>query len=287
MTHPRRPMNINRVILLVGVPLLCVTTALFTVVMRSVMGIGAGYIQGMLVDNNNGQPLQGVAVAVSNRGWGVVNGQLVWDKDYVYQDITDGNGRFRVVFRVGSTAHVIVRQEGYQSYDAWHDRNSTITIRLQRTISDYRPLPHGILEIGMRDSQPYGWIFMEQRTTTNRREADIFPELTGPRIEPGRAFRLQVLGGIMFVTSEALSAGGDPLVYANVAPEQGYVTEVWFDLYQEGGIYFVRTRDGAYAKFVSLSMTTGSEADIRQGNWSVHFEYVHNPDGSRNLAFQR
>jgi hypothetical protein len=92
---------------------------------------GSSYIAGTVVDARTGAPLAGVAVAVSNRGWGVVNGQLVWDKDYVYPTVSDQQGRFRIAFDVGSSAHVKATKAGYQPHDSWYESNRVITITLQ------------------------------------------------------------------------------------------------------------------------------------------------------------
>jgi hypothetical protein len=92
---------------------------------------GTSYIEGVVVDSSTGAPLQGAAVVVSNRGWGFINGQLVWDKDYVYPTVSDQNGKFRIVFDVGSSAHIKAAKAGYLPQDNWYDRNRAITITLK------------------------------------------------------------------------------------------------------------------------------------------------------------
>src|SRR3954452_25246886 len=67
---------------------------------------GPRYIEGTVIDGRTRAPGAGAAVMVSNRGWGWINGQLVWDKDYVYPTVSDPNGKFRIGFDVGSSAHV-------------------------------------------------------------------------------------------------------------------------------------------------------------------------------------
>ena len=57
-------------------------------------------------------------------------------------------------------------------------------------------------------------------------------------------------GGLGYVTAESLGVMSDYLVYADTAPEDGYVNELLLDFKTRGGVVFVRTRDGAhYAKF--------------------------------------
>ncbi len=265
-------------------------------VLGIVLGIGVfvaragqrgSYIEGMVVDSSTGAPLPGVSVAVSNRGWGFIDGRLVWDKDFVYETATDVAGRFRIVYQVGSSAHVLASKAGYEPYDDWHNSNSTITIRLKKLTGSYRPLPHGILELGMRDYKPYGWVFSERQITFDREEADLFPDADGTGNGPASTFSLYAPGGIIFVPEAALGAG-DSLVFADTAPSGGYVPSITFDPQQKGGIYFVKTRNGRqYTKFVATSTTSGSEADIRRGTWGLRLEYVYNPDGTPTLIFQR
>jgi hypothetical protein len=100
---------------------------------------GTSYIDGRVVDSRTGTPLQGAAVVVSNRGWGFLNGQLVWDKDYVYPTVSDQNGQFHIVFDVGSSAHVKTAKAGYLPQDSWYERNSTITIPLQAISPTTKP----------------------------------------------------------------------------------------------------------------------------------------------------
>jgi hypothetical protein len=127
-----------KVTLVIGVLMtLCIGGA---VVLLVTQGFGGtSYIEGTVVDSSTGAPLQGAAVAVSNRGWGFINGQLVWDKDYVYPTVSDQNGRFRIVFDVGSSAHVKATKAGYLAQDNWYERNTTITITMKASTPPVRP----------------------------------------------------------------------------------------------------------------------------------------------------
>lgn len=278
-------MKRNRVLVFFGLPAICLIAALCMLLVRSTMA--SSYIEGTVIDNSTQAPISGVTVAVSNRGWGFADGGLVWDKDYVYQTTTDHLGRFRIAYRVGSSAHVIATQPGYQPHDDWHDRNSTITIRLKQRNASYVPLPHGVLELGVRNAKPYGWIFADQRITFDLQEADLFPQFIGPLDGAEIEFTLHAPGGITFLANEQGGLGTDLLPFADEAPSIGYTPTLLFDD-QQGGVYFVKTRDGQrFAKFATSFTTVSSEQAARQGTWGVRFEYVYNPDGSRNLTFQR
>lgn len=268
------------VVVLVGLALLCVVVMIGVVAARTAMA--SHYIEGTVVDSS-GAPLPGVTVAVKNRGWGLSNGQLVWDKEYVYQTRSDSAGRFRIIYDVGGSAHLTATAQGYQPYDGWHDHNSAVTILLKRLNANYVPLPHGILEIGMRNGKPYGWIFAEQRTTDDPQAADLFPQFAGPLRSAEVDFTLLASGGIARLAHQHL--GADPLVAIDAAPAEGYTSSLPFE--REGGIYVVKTRDGRFAKFATSMITVGSEQEIRQGNWGTRFEYVYNPSGSPDLTFQR
>lgn len=278
-------MNARRAALLFGLPLLCIAAGLGAGLLALRGAWRASYIEGIVLDSS-GVPLAGAEVAVSNRGWGYIDGRLVWDKDFVYSATTGPDGRFRIEYQVGSSAHVLASAGGHQPYDGWHDSNSTITIRLKKVVANYRRLPHGMLEIGMRDFKPYGWDFSEGRTTSDPGAADLFPDIAGLRSGPA-PFLLQAPGGIIFVPEATLGGGEDPLVFVDTAPTDGYAPSIMFDPQQRGGIYFVKTRLGKFAKLVSTSTTSGSEADARRGTWGIRLEYVYNPDGSPNLVFQR
>ncbi len=133
----RVPASLKVALAIGGLTTLCLCGALFLVATQVFMG--GSYIDGTVVDSSTGAPLQGVAVEVSNRGWGFVDGQLVWDKDYVYPTVSDQNGRFHIVFNVGSSAHVKAAKAGYQPHDGWYERNNQITIMLKQINPTYNP----------------------------------------------------------------------------------------------------------------------------------------------------
>ncbi len=118
-----------RLPLLVGVPVLCVVACIAGTLIR--LMLMSSYIEGRVIDSASGEPLAGVTVAVSNRGWGFHDDELVWDKDHIYPTTSDSTGQFRIVYKVGSSAHVIATADGYDTYDGWHDSNTSITIHLK------------------------------------------------------------------------------------------------------------------------------------------------------------
>lgn len=92
-------------------------------------------------------------------------------------------------------------------------------------------------------------------------------------------------GGLGYVTAESLGVMSDYLVYADTAPEDGYVNELLLDFKTRGGVVFVRTRDGAhYAKFEFTPSGFGGFMDPDVAR-DVAFAYVFEPSGSRYLPY--
>ncbi len=98
--------------------------------------MGQSFIDGTVRDRDTKAPIAQAQVVVSNRGWGFIDGQLVWDKDFVYATMSDQGGRFHVDFQVGPSAHVIVTADGYSQFDDYFDKNTTVVIDLTRTLGE-------------------------------------------------------------------------------------------------------------------------------------------------------
>lgn len=252
-------------------------------------------IQGTVVDFETSEPITDAKVTASRLGWGTRNGSLVWDKVFAYHGSTAKDGEFRFGAQVGSSAEIRVTKESYVPYQGWHDVNQTLHIKLEKQDPDYVPLPTGVLEVGIKNFRPYGWIFSEQRMTFDRNEADLFPLVDNNFNRERITLEASGEGGISFLSVQELGVNSDFLVYADDAPEEGYLSNVTLNLKRstEGpaGVYFVRTRDGEhFAKFYfgpSGYGILGSEQDYEQGDWGLLIDYVYNPNGSRNLEFQR
>lgn len=246
------------------------------------------YVQGTVIDFQTSVPVADVLIALHQTGSGFIDGGLVWDKQYVYETTSDQNGRFKIAYKAGSSAHVIATKDGYIDYEEWHANGSDITIKLKQTIANYQPLPNGSFTIGIENHRPFGWNFSRNRTTFNRDEADIFPEFEGEPNTERVTIQSGGAGGIAYISNDAAGISGDPLIFSDTAPADGYQPSAPLVHSDQKGIYFVRTNDGGhYAKFASSYITIGSEQEFKQGNWALQFAYVFNPDGSRNLEFQK
>jgi hypothetical protein len=192
-----------------------------------------GTIRGEVTDYETGEPLRGATVTAVRSGWGVSNGQLVWDKDRSVVVTTDVGGAFAVEVRSGSSVKLRAQRGGYQRFEASYARRDRPELRL-------KPI----------------------------------------------TFRTSGAGGVRFVPKEELGVDAHFLVYTDRAPTDGYAETAVIDFASEGGVFFVRTRDGEH--FAKFEFTPGAFMQMAGPgvvrDLSLH--YVYNPDGSRNLLYQ-
>lgn len=252
----------------------------------SACGFG-GTVRGTVDDYETGEPIVGAEVTSVEHGWGFRGGSLVWDADKSTTVTTDADGAFTATFRYGTSVRLRVRRPGYQAFEADYRRGADARIRLKRRIEGVRPLPDGFLRMGLReDGTTYGWDFSRGEIATAPEEADLLPVAIGEGMRDSIVFRTPGEGGVRFVPASRIGVDNLFLVFTDEAPADGYEQTSVIDFESEGGVYFVRTRDGArYAKFefkpsaFSMSADPGVVRDL-----SLHF--VYNPDGSRNLLYQ-
>lgn len=244
------------------------------------------WISGTTIDFDNGEAVPHATVVVEQTGWGRVNERIVWDKVYQYEALSDDDGRFYIQYDTGSSAHVVVKKEGFATHDGWYPKNSDISIRLKKEIVVPTSLEHGFLEIGRDESRPYGWIFVEARRTFEQGEADIFPEFD----EKGTTLiniNSPEQGGLVFVHENELGVASDYLIYTDTAPEDGYRNSVPLNLSNTNGVFFVQTfASGHYAKFAFDSRSYATNGSPQSNTWGLLLEYVYNADGTRNLAYR-
>ena len=244
-------------------------------------------VSGTVTDFETNHPIHGATIRAAQHGWGISNGTLVWDKDYSSHATTDEQGRFTIGYRRGSSANLWAESPGYQRFQAWYPRNATARIRLKRRTEGLKAFPSGFLRLGRKtDGSFYGWDFASGQLTTTADEADIYPTSAEPGSKGNMRIRASGAGGIRFVPRAELGVDNMFLVYTDTAPAYGYEPSAELDFESEGGIYFVRTRDGThYAKleFIPTAFFMETGPDIAR-DLSLH--YVYNPDGTRDLKYQ-
>jgi hypothetical protein len=90
------------------------------------------YVQGTVIDCDTDNPIRDAEISVNQRGWGTNNGQLVWDKDFVYLAKTDENGRFYIKYKVGSSVNLRAKKQGYLAAEQWEEKNSDVVMKMQQ-----------------------------------------------------------------------------------------------------------------------------------------------------------
>ena len=244
-------------------------------------------VSGRVLDYETGTPLANVDVRVSQSGWGFSNGSVVWDKSYETSAPTDANGAFTVHYRVGSSASVTASHNDYSEFQHYYEPNSFVALKLKRLTQNYVPLPNKYASVGVRtDGRFIGWDFATATSPSTSDSCDVIATY----VEPGSRATMKIgargNGGLLFVPQKILGVDADYLVFADAAPDTGYVREVTLDFRGTGGLIFVRTRDGGhYAKIEFTPFAFASHSDPTIGR-VLDLRYVYNPAPSRALVYQ-
>ena len=245
------------------------------------------HVTGTVTDFETNRPIRGATIRAAQHGWGLSNGSLVWDKDYSTYTTTDERGEFTIGYRFGSSVSLWLEHQGYQRFQSWYPRNADVRIRLKQRFEGLKALPSGFLRLGEKtDGSYYGWDFSNGRLADSPDDADIFPESVERGTRRNMRIRASGDGGIRFVSREELGVDNMFLIYTDTAPADGYVATAELDFGSDGGIYFVRTRDGqhfAKFEFIPTAFAMESAPDIAR-DLSLH--YVYNPEGTRDLRYQ-
>lgn len=262
----------------------------------SLVCVSCGYSEktmtGRITDYDTGEPIQNAEVITGRVGWGFNdNGVLIWHKGYAQRVMTEMDGSFRVTAEVGNPATFRVNKEDYAYYLGNHDPDQPVQIRLKPINPDDTLLRIDMMQVGYEQGRPYGWIFSRKRTTFDPAEADIMP---APQVD----FESNIItlttpvgGGIQSLSVQDLGVQSDFLVYADMAPETGYSSEVALKIASgapgDARVYFVRTHGGDhYAKFL-FNPAAFSSQKKQTKTWDVLFESVYNPEGSHRLIYRK
>lgn len=263
--------------------------AIVVVLVAVALGVArrAKTIRGRVTDFDTHEPLSGVPVFANQSGWGISGGGVVWDKSYPYRATSGATGEFTLRYRVGSSARLSVDVAGYNAVRAYAEPESRVEIRLKRLPPPHTRLPTGQVRFGLeKDGSTYGFAFDRAKTAASCDDADVVPVRVDADTRGPILLRACGRGGLHYVTAESLGVISDYLVYADTAPEDGYVNELLLDFKTRGGVVFVRTRDGAhYAKFEFTPSGFGGFMD-RDVARDVAFGYVFEPSGSRYLPYE-
>jgi hypothetical protein len=254
------------------------------------------FIEGTVVDFDTGEPLIEARVTANQSGWDFSDlTYIVWDRTFPFKAITDEQGKFHILYDVGDSANIWAQKEGYSQFAHWFPENSKVLIKLKKKDPDYVPPQSQLIEIGFKNSKPYGWVFAENRTTFDPDEADLFPLVSGEQefLRYDVIVQSAIKGGLQFISATELGVPNDWMVFVDEVPDGPWQTSVRLETKSDepGGVYFVRTGDGfAYAKFEFNPRSfgaQGSERAFKQGSWALLLNAVYNDSGSRNLKVQR
>ena len=255
-------------------------------------GFMNGKISGTVKEYSSEKLINQAQVQASYIGWGWRDGNLVWDKEYVYETTTNSEGKFSINMPIVPSVFLRVLKEGYSTNETWQGFEQKILIKLQTNHGSIPNLQSDILEIGFDKGIPYGWNFALRERTTDITKADLWP-VSGQNLNQITISTLDK-GGIASVSSNELGVTQNLLQYTDTAPQQGYLNNILLNLENnsvEPKVYFVRTRDGQhYAKFEfdpSNVGTIGSQKDNEQGTGGILLRYVYNPEPSHDLTFRK
>ena len=84
------------------------------------------FIEGTVVDFDTGEALVEARVTANQQGWDFSDlTYIVWDRTFPFKAITDDKGQFRIVYDVGSSAHIWAQMEDYTTFIHWFQENTT------------------------------------------------------------------------------------------------------------------------------------------------------------------
>jgi len=253
------------------------------------------FIEGTVVDFDTGEPLFETRVTANQQGWDLSDvTYFVWDKNYPFKAITDDKGQFRILYDVGTSANLWAQKEGYSQFANWYPENSKVLIKLKKKDPDYVPPQSQLVELGFKNSRPYGWVFAENRRTFDSDEADLFPIARADQkfLRYDIVMQSSMKGGLQFISATELGVPSDWMIFVDEVPDGPWTTSVRLETKSDepGGVYFVRTEDGSYAKFDFNPRSfgaQGSEREFKEGTWGLLLNAVYSDSGSRNLKVQR
>lgn len=87
-------------------------------------------ISGYVLDCNTSNQIDGAEISVNQRGWGFARGSLVWDKDYVTTTESDISGHFAIKYKVGSSADLKGKKEGYLIAEQFEFSGDNVEIKM-------------------------------------------------------------------------------------------------------------------------------------------------------------
>ena len=91
---------------------------------------GEKTLSGVVLDCITNQPVANVEVSTNQRGWGFIEGSLVWDKDYISKTTTSSSGEFTTTYSAGGTADIKASKEGYITAQQFENPKERMVVRI-------------------------------------------------------------------------------------------------------------------------------------------------------------
>lgn len=230
---------------------------------------------GRVVDVASGAPVADAEIVVWSRAWGITDGSLLWDKQYVFHDKSSPDGRFRITHRGAWKPHLCARAPGYHTTRLQiGSMNGGSEVGLVRRTPQPPKIRSGLLLLGTSaEGRVLGWNFTEEQPVDPGR-ADLMlrsePELQTP-------LTFFAPGGIRAAPPAPYGGG----ISDGEAPQSGYVTELTIDPRATSTI-FVRTRNKQRYARLEFSQEF-SLSTYPPGQKALQIRYLFDPDGGRFL----
>lgn len=87
-------------------------------------------VSGIVFDCKSQQPVAAATVTTRQTGWGISNGSVVWDKEFITTTTTNESGYFELSYSVGDAAKIQVTKHGYNSAEQFELPGNAIRIGL-------------------------------------------------------------------------------------------------------------------------------------------------------------
>ena len=94
-------------------------------------------LSGTVVNCANGSAIAGATITARQRGWGISNGGLVWDKEEISTSTTNVEGKFTIAWNTGKAAQLAITKEAFFETLAYGTNREQLRIRMLEIPTGY------------------------------------------------------------------------------------------------------------------------------------------------------
>lgn len=164
------------------------------------------HVSGVVRDAATDQPLAGASVELRNIGWGIRDGQLVWDAEKVSRATTNGGGRF--AFDEDGGVNLQVRSPNHPTIDTSLCARSPMVVRVGGPYPTLRADRRLLLDLSGAEVQPAG-----NSSPQTANAADLGLSASGSAGDDASGLRIEAKGGIRLVEGTGAIPPAPPLPY--------------------------------------------------------------------------